>query len=86
MLRITLNESSQDAVELRLSGSVSGLWVGELASAFTETTEPVPSRLDLSEVTFADPPGVRLLRGLQAAGVVLSGATPFLAAQLDDEA
>jgi len=84
MLRITRHEGSEGAVELRLSGSVSGLWVDELASAFTKATWSAPSRLDLSEVTFADPSGVSLLNRLREAGVAFVGATPFLAAQLCD--
>lgn len=86
MLRITRSEGSEGVVELRLSGSLSGLWVAELASAFAESTGPVPSRLDLSEVTFADSSGVCLLTRLREAGVAFAGTAPFVAAQLCDGA
>ena len=39
--------------------------------------------LDLSDLHFADRPGVRALRDLQARGAELTGASPYLSLLLD---
>ena len=63
MLKITtLNEP--DRIRLKLDGKLAGLWVEELARTWESTTggsEHRPVVVNLSEVTFIDADGKRLL-------------------------
>jgi hypothetical protein len=80
MLRITVVESSANAVTLRVEGSIAGPWVDELratCSGLTKT-DPIQLCLELEDVSFADTTGVAFLRELRDRGVGLSHASPFL--------
>jgi RNA polymerase sigma-70 factor (ECF subfamily) len=89
MMRITEISSSQTVHRLRLEGRLAHDAVAELLAV----VEPATARgatvlLDLAGVAFADAAGVEALRTLRGNGVVLAGASSFLAAILraDDEA
>jgi ABC-type transporter Mla MlaB component len=80
MLRITVVESSASAVTLRVEGRIAGPWVEELRTTCNvhSNGDSVQLRLDLEDVSFADMAGVAFLRELQAQGVALSHASPFV--------
>lgn len=86
MLRITVVESSEIAVTLRVEGRITGPWVEELRTACNVHTFPddVQLSLDLSDISFADAAGIALLRELRNRGAGLIRTTPFLAEQLKD--
>jgi anti-anti-sigma regulatory factor len=73
MLRITLKNSCEVAV-LKLEGRLSGPWVGELERTWCEVTSKTPADsvvLDLSDVTFVDAEGKKLLSGMFRRGAEL---------------
>ena len=83
MLMISSPETTGQTVTLRLAGQLIGPWVEELRHAsekFLGNGHRV--FLDLTEVTYADPAGVALLRGLQARAITLTGCSLFVAEQL----
>jgi hypothetical protein len=86
MLRITVVESSKNAVTLRAEGRISGPWIEELRTACNLHTCPddVQLSLELADISFADAAGIALLRELRNRGVGLIHTTPFLAEQLND--
>jgi len=86
MLRITVIESSEIAVTLRVEGRITGPWVEELRTACTVHSFPdeVQLSLELADISFADAAGIGLLKELRKRGANLIGATPFLAEQLKD--
>jgi ABC-type transporter Mla MlaB component len=87
MLRITVVESSEGAVTLRVEGRMTGPWVEELRAACNVHTFPddVQVSLELADISFADAAGIALLRELRNRGVGLIRTSPFLAEQLKDE-
>src|SRR5262245_17894052 len=83
MLRISPVEAGRPGVVRRLEGRIVGPWVAELRRA----CETIPGRrdarltLDLWGVTFLDPDGVAMVRGLLArepAGVRTINGSPFV--------
>jgi ABC-type transporter Mla MlaB component len=86
MLRITVVESSNIAVTLRVEGRITGPWVEELRTACRLHTSPddVQLSLELADISFADAGGIALLRELRNRGVGLIRTTPFVAEQLKD--
>jgi hypothetical protein len=88
MLRITVVESSNIAVTLRVEGRITGPWVEELRTACNVHTVPddVQLSLELADISFADAAAIALLRELRNRGVGLIRATPFLAEQLKEGA
>jgi ABC-type transporter Mla MlaB component len=84
MLRITVVESSNIAVTLRVEGRITGPWVEELRTACSLHTSPddVQLSLELADISFADAGGIALLRELRNRGVGLIRTTPFVAEQL----
>jgi hypothetical protein len=88
MLRITVVESSRIAVTLRVEGRITGPWVEELRTAciVPNFSGDVQLSLELSDIAFADPGGIALLRELRSRGVCLIRTTPFLAEQLKEGA
>ena len=67
MLRITVVESSNIAVTLRVEGRITGPWVEELRTACRLHTSPdnVQLSLELADISFADGAGIALLRELR---------------------
>jgi hypothetical protein len=86
VLRITrINPGERPAV-LRLEGRLSGPWVPELERVVRLSSDAImPALLDLGAMSFADPPGVTLLRRLAREGTELRGASPFVARLLRGE-
>ena len=83
MMRISVVESSIQAVTLRVEGEVKGRWVAELGRACEESlSRNLRLNLDLSGVSFIDFDGINLFRGLMDRQVVLSNPCPFIAEQL----
>ncbi len=80
MLRITVIESSRSAVTLRAEGRIAGSWVEELRKACEVHTfaDEVKLSLELADVSFADAPGIQLLKELGSRGVGLMHANPFV--------
>src|SRR5215831_5366099 len=70
MLRICYSDTGAEQ-RWKLSGQLAGVWVNELRSCWQQTRS-VAARphalLDLSEVTFIDEAGERLLRDIRTAG------------------
>ena len=76
MLRITLQNGSRPAT-LKLEGKLSGPWVDELARVWEKFTANDPGKvitLDLSEVSFIDSAGKKLLSSLVEKGAELRDA------------
>lgn len=74
MLKITFQRDS-GKMTVKLEGKLSGPWVGELEKCWKEHS-PLPSEnaaIDLSEVTYVDPEGKRLLARLIEEGADLRG-------------
>jgi anti-anti-sigma regulatory factor len=88
MLRITVVESSQSAVTLRVEGRITGSWVEELRRACDahDLSDEVHLSLELAEVSFTDAAGIELLKELRSRGVSLVRTNPFMADQLKDDA
>jgi len=88
MLRITVVDSSQSTITLRVEGRITGSWVGELRRACDacKFSDQVHLSLELTEVSFTDVAGVELLKELRSRGVSLEHTNPFMAEQLKDGA
>jgi hypothetical protein len=67
---------------VRIEGRLAADGVGELERAMADLTEP---RLELSALLSADEAGLAALRVLQARGVPLHGASPYMALLMDSE-
>lgn len=83
MLKISEGKPAKRSVSLRLEGRLIGPWVSELR----QICEPLLGdnsqiELELAEVTFVDEQGVALLTSLEARGVRLLSAAPFVRQQL----
>src|SRR5262245_20741597 len=78
LLRIT-RTSRDGTIWLILEGKLASDWVEECETACaTETAQGRIPALDLSEVTFVDPAGLRLLRQLTGQGVKLPKLSNFV--------
>jgi hypothetical protein len=87
MLRISPVESTGPRVVLRVEGRVIGPWVDELRRSCETALGHTGARLtlDLRGVTFLDPDGIALVRGLLArdpGDVSVTNGSPFVSAQL----
>jgi len=85
MLRITVLESSSEAVRLRVEGRVTGRWVDELRISCDAhaLSDGVRLTLDLADVSFVDTAGIELLKELRTRCVTpLLSPSPFVAEQL----
>ncbi len=73
MLRITITKANERTT-LRLEGKLTGPWVGELERAWTNSqaeAQGAPYVVDLSEMTFVDAEGQKLLAQMHRQGVKL---------------
>jgi hypothetical protein len=78
MLRITQIDSPGQQT-LKLEGKLLAAWVDELRIASEPLTRFAGRRaLDLSDLTFADDAGVRLLHELSKAGIRIVAASQFV--------
>lgn len=69
MLKISINEN-ESLIGFTLAGRLAGPWVEELSRTWSETAPRLGSKsvqFDLRELTYSDPAGTRLLRGIYAA-------------------
>ena len=84
MLRITVVESSSNAVRLRVEGRMTGRWVEELrrSCGLHALSDGIRITLDLADVSFVDAAGVELLKELRSHCVTLLSPSPFVAEQL----
>jgi len=83
MMRISVVQSSSQAVTLRVEGEVKGRWVAELDRACEETlSRDIRLNLDLAGVSFIDIDGINLFRALMDRQVVFTNPCPFVAEQL----
>lgn len=86
MLRITVEDGSRPSI--RLEGKLSGPWVAELEKAwnrFAANESGKPITVDLSEVTFIDSAGKKLLSALVERGAELRAAhlmTKYIVGQI----
>jgi hypothetical protein len=83
-MKITVVESSSEAVRLRVEGRLTGLWVEELRRTCDvhALSDGILLTLDLADVSFADAAGIELLKDLRIRSVTLLGASSFVAEQL----
>jgi RNA polymerase sigma-70 factor (ECF subfamily) len=84
MLRITTIENPSD-LRLVIEGRITRETAPELGRLSLDGLTPSLAALDLSGVTFADPPSVELLRQLRSKGVMLEGCSGFLSELLGPE-
>jgi anti-anti-sigma regulatory factor len=84
MLRITVVESSSEAVRLRAEGRLTGGWVDELRRTcdLHALSNGIRLTLDLADVSFADAAGIELLKELRIRLVTLLSPSSLLAEQL----
>ena len=84
MLRVTVVESSSEWVKLRVEGRVAGCWVEELRRSceIQALNAAIPLILDLADVSFVDPAGIKLFMELKARCVTLLSPSPFVSEQL----
>ena len=84
MLRITVVESSRDAVRLKVEGRVTGGWVEELRKTcdLQGLSDGIQLTLDLADVAFVDAVGIELLKELRFRCVTLLSPSAFVAEQL----
>ena len=83
MMRISVVQSSNQTVTLRVEGEVNGRWVAELGRACEEAlSRDIRLDLDLAGVSFVDIDGINLFRVLMDRHVVFTNPCPFIAEQL----
>ena len=84
MLRITVVESSSEAVRLRAEGRLTGGWVDELRRTcdLHALSNGIRLTLDLADVSFADAAGIELLKELRTRLVTLLSPSSLVAEQL----
>ena len=84
MLRITVVESSDNAVRLRVEGRMTGRWIEELRRScdLHAVGDGIRITLDLADVSFVDAEGIELLKELRSHCVTLLSPSPFVAEQL----
>src|ERR1700722_15971494 len=84
MLKITVVESSREAVRLRVEGRVTDRWVEELRSTcdLHALGDGIRLTLDLADVSFVDAAGIELLKQLRIHCVTPLSPSSFVAEQL----
>lgn len=82
MLRIDATESGGIRT-ISLAGKLMAGWVAEVRSAVPNTAAAQCTRLNLSDLHYADAAGVELLRALRHEGVEIVGWNPYTRALLD---
>ncbi len=84
MLRITVVDSSDAGIRLRVEGRLTGQGVEDLRQSCDLHASPEGGRLtlDLADVSFADAEGIDLLEDLKSRNVTLLNLVPFLVLQL----
>ncbi len=74
MLKITFKDTPENT-KVKLEGKLSGPWVEELERSWTEHSPQASENviMDLSDVTYIDPEGKRLLARMVDKGVCFEG-------------
>jgi len=86
MLRITVNNDI-GATRLKIEGRLMGAWVRELESCWRQvmTTQPPPRILvELTDVSFVDEEGGKLLKLMAASGVELVAVDILMKALVEE--
>jgi len=85
MLRITFQEDPE-GITVKLEGKLSGPWVEELERSWAEHPARPSGQVtvDLSDVTYIDPKGKRLLARMMGKGIYLQG-TQLMTRYIIDE-
>jgi anti-anti-sigma regulatory factor len=83
-LKITVVESSSEALRLRVEGRLTGGWVEELRGTcyLQALNDGIRLTLDLADVSFVDAAGIELLKELKTHSVILLSPSPFVTQQL----
>ena len=84
MLRVTIVESSDSSVRLRVEGRLTGGSVAELRESceLQALADGMRLTLDLGDVSFADADGIQFLKDLRTREVTILNLVPYLALQL----
>ena len=83
MVKISTIDKSGKVTTLRLEGRLVDVWVAEVRKYCDKiVSEGQDLVLDLASVSFADRPGIELLKSLQAKKIRLVHCSPFLAGQI----
>ena len=83
MLKISQTGTPNNSIILKLEGRVVGPWVEELRRICEPLlAEDRALKLDLSEVSYADPEGVDLLTSFKSRGAELESSSPFVEQQI----
>ena len=83
MLKISLVDSSNHVVTLRLEGRIAGPWVTEVQKVCEKLLGDGRSvKLDLAEVSFVDQDGLAILSSFRSRGISMAECSPFVAEQL----
>ena len=84
MLKITVVESSGEAVRLRVEGRLTSRWVEELRRTceLQGLNDGIRLTLDLSDVSFADAAGIVLLKEMRFGPIILLNPSSLVAEQL----
>jgi anti-anti-sigma regulatory factor len=84
MVKISIVDGTGKVRTVRLEGRLVDIWVTEVRKyCDTVLSERRKLILDLTNVSFADRPGIELLQQLQARNVRLVNCSPFLAGQIE---
>jgi anti-anti-sigma regulatory factor len=83
-MKVTVVESSIEAVRLRVEGRLTGGWVEELRRTcdLHALNDGIRLTLDLADVSFADAAGLELLKELRMRMVTLLSPSSLVAEQL----
>ena len=87
MLRISVTDESEGAIQLRVEGWLVGAWVEELRQqSQTVFSQAKSLTLDLEKLRFVDSQGAALLRELSRKNVAQLNCSPFIDQQLKETA
>jgi hypothetical protein len=78
MLKITVRRQEASQRVIRLEGKLLGDWIDEVRRLFLDLDECPSPRLDLSQLTFVDREGAKLLLQLLRQGVRIESCSPFV--------
>jgi len=81
LLRISEREAN-GVITMHLEGRLVSAWVDEVRSAVARRAATGRVRLDLTELRYADPAGIELLRALQVQGIEIASSSPYSSALL----
>lgn len=84
MFRVTIDRQTGGGVTLRLEGRLAAAWVDEFARTIGGLQQHGPLILDLDGLSYADPPGVGLIRDAIGRGARVTGGSPFIGALIGE--